>query len=371
FLETDGKDLQRQLEALHQLDPFREAVTIWQFLSLTSQQGSQAAIAELKQQQQIDPKLQNKIEAILGRVENTLSQQARPLSANSKLIGKLQRAYRLQPQTWLQPEGAEIALDPNKNWYTLEVSRFFDGEQWQQVPFNLDLSKFVPGQALWQILGLDQDPQILIGQPNLAQPNIQGFGQARGVQFKDGKLTVLVESYQSQAIAETLGFGAKTLRWLNPDAMSIQTLAALEPAWVDEIVLNLWRHLRASDLRFEGIAPPEANLLEEFGAWQIQPIELTGNNHPEARVTVYLDSRGKLAVPSLIGSDNSQLRAYNLIFGDTGELIYSELSQTGGSTLTAIADLQDGGMASLVFRDNAGNYTFKRWQNSQRTFKDF
>lgn len=372
FLETDGKDLQRQLDALHQLDPFREAVTIWQFLSLTAQQGSQTAIASLKAQQQIDPKLQDKIEVMLGRVENTLSQQARPFSANSKLIGKLQRTYRLQPQAWLQPEGTAIALNPNKNWYTLEVSRFFDGKQWQQVPFNLELSKFVPGQSLWQILGLDQDPQIMLGQPNLDQPNAQSFGQARGVQFKNGKLTVLVESYQSTgAIAENIGFGSETLRWLNPDAMTIQTLAALEPAWVDEIVLNLWRHLRASDLRFESAAPPVETLVAEFGALKIQPIELTGNNHPEARVTVYLDSRRKLALPNLMGDDNPPLQPYHLIFGDTGELIYSELGQSGGSTLAAIADLQDGGMASLVLRDSAGNYTFKRWQNNQRTFKDF
>ncbi|MGB2926012.1 MAG: hypothetical protein WBB82_11980, partial [Limnothrix sp.] len=371
FLEKDSKNLQQQLNALHQLDPFREAVTLWQFLTLTAQQGSQQAIASLKQQQQLDPKLQSKIETMLERFENTLSQQARPLSTTSKLIGQLQRADNVRPDAWLQPIGEAIALDPNKNRYTLTVTRFFDGERWQQAPFNLDLSQFVPGQALWQILGLDKDPQIHIGQPSLIQPNAQAFGVARGVQFKNGKLTVLVESSQSLANAKTLGFSDKTLRWLTPDTMSIQALAALEPEWVEKVVLSLWRHLRASNLRSEATAPAIETLLADFGAWQIQPIELTGNNHPEARVTLYLDEKRKVVTPNLVGGDNSGLQPYQLIFEDTGELLYSELSQAESNRLEAIADLQDGGVASLLFKDVAGSYTFKRWEESQHTFKNF
>lgn len=369
FLETDGKDLQGRLNALHQLDPFKEAVTLWQFLALTAQGGQKGAIADLRKKQAIDGKLQEKINALLGRVEKTLSQQARPLNANSKVMGRLVREQGFRADDWLQPESEPMSLDPNQTWYRLEVSRYFDGQRWQQAPFNLQLSNFVPGQALWQMLGLDQDAQIYVGTPALDQAAAQNFGQVRGVQLQGGRLSLLVAAQPSvSGNGGTLGYTGKTLRWLTPDAMTVQELAKLEPTWVDEIVLNLWRHLRASDFRYELDPPPVAQLIQEFGAWEIQPIELTGNNHPEARLTVYLDANRKMQQPNPWDRNAATLTPHHLIFADTGELIYSELSQTGDLKLQAIADLQDGGVAALVLRDGGNNYSLKRWQDTDRTF---
>ena len=131
---------------------------------------------------------------------------------------------------------------------------------------------------------------------------------------------------------------------------------------------NLWLHLRGNDLRFEATAPDQGTLLAEFGAWQIQPIELTGNNYPEARLTLYLNGKRKLVAPNPMGQTDPQLKPVQLIFADTGELIYSELTQAQPDNLKAIADLQDGGVAALVLQDKNQQISFKRWNPTQGAF---
>ncbi|OKH17096.1 hypothetical protein [[Limnothrix rosea] IAM M-220] len=369
FLEASGNDLQGRLEALRSLDPFREAVTIWQFLSLTAQDGSQAAIAAIKTNQKIDDKLQGKIETTLKNVETALSQQTRALSADSKLMGQVRPARRIQPSQWLQPESEAIALDQNRDWHILDVSRFFDGQQWQQAPFTIDVSNFVPGQSLWQTLGLDQNATINVGSADMHQPTSQPFGQVRAAKFRNGKLQLLVEGMQKNRTGSNFAFSQTTLRWLTPNTLSLRDLAAIEPAWVDLILMNLWRHLRASNLRSENTPPSLSTLKAELGAWQVSPVELTGNNHAEARIQIYLDAKGKLATPSVMAA-NEGLTAYNLIFSDTGDLLYSELDDPNITPLKAIADLQDGGTAALVFRDQNNQITLKRWDSTRRIFNE-
>ena len=372
FLEADNGNLKGRLEALHKLDPFRDAVTLWQFLALTAEQGSQTAIASLKQQQQIDEKLQAKIQKTLERVEVALSKQTRPLSADSKLLGKLRPAGSIQVNQWLQPEGEAIALDPNKNWHILTVERFFDGRLWQTAPFNLDVSNFVPGQSLWQTLGLEKNAVIHVGTADLQQPSNIAFGQVRGAKVKNGQLKLLVEGQQKLG-DRRFAFSPSAIRWLTPNTLSLNDLSAVETRWTDLILQNLWQHLRANNVRFESEQPDLATLKSEFGALQVSPIELTGNNHAEARVTFYLNETGELAFPNVLDTDNSEteiLTEYHLIFADTGDLLYSDLQRTNKMKLGAIADLQDGGTAVLVFQDPQGNTNLKRWDDIRRVFVD-
>lgn len=365
FLEANGRALKTRLDVLHAVDPLREAVTLWRFFALTAQDGSQQAIAALKQEQQIDNKLQTKINTLLSQIEKTLSQQTNPLSAEGKMIGQIRAAGAIQPNEWLQPTGQAIALKPNDNWHILEVSRFFDGKQWQQTPFKLNLSNFAPGQSLWRILGLSQNDQIHVSNGNLLQPTSSPFGQVQAARLQNGKLQLLVNSQQPLPSGQAIAFSQATLRWLTPDTLSIQELAQLDPPWVNEILGHLWLHLRGNDLRFEMNMPDKASLLTEFGAWRIQPIELTGNNYPEARLTLYLDHQGKLADPDVPGQQPPQ--TVQLIFADTGEILYSELTPNQPS-LKAIADLQDGGVAALVLQDKNQQISFKRWNPTQGTF---
>jgi hypothetical protein len=56
-----------------------------------------------------------------------------------------------------------------------------------------------------------------------------------------------------------------------------------------------------------------------------------------------------------------------MIFSDTGALLYSEFSKDASTTLTAIADLGDGGPAALVIND-PNTYSLKRWSPQRKRF---
>ncbi|NER92666.1 MAG: hypothetical protein F6J86_02190, partial [Symploca sp. SIO1B1] len=85
------------------------------------------------------------------------------------------------------------------------------------------------------------------------------------------------------------------------------------------------------------------SILKDLANWSVRPIDLTGNNQPEAVLTIYEDRQPR-----------------TLIFADTGELIYSEFSKDASTSLTAIADLEDGKPPVLLINDPS-SYRLKRW----------
>jgi hypothetical protein len=108
-------------------------------------------------------------------------------------------------------------------------------------------------------------------------------------------------------------------------------------------------------------------MLDEMGYSSARLVELTGNNEPEVVLTLYEDRSGSLKKPDITPSvEDSQLyKPRTLIFSDKGALLYSELSKDAGASLSAIADLRDGGSAALVI-DTKSNYSLKRWSPERK-----
>jgi hypothetical protein len=57
-----------------------------------------------------------------------------------------------------------------------------------------------------------------------------------------------------------------------------------------------------------------------------------------------------------------------LILSNKGALLYSEFSNDADTSLTAIADLGDGGPTSLIV-DAKSNYGLKRWSAQRKRFE--
>jgi hypothetical protein len=111
-------------------------------------------------------------------------------------------------------------------------------------------------------------------------------------------------------------------------------------------------------------------MLGEMGYSSARLVELTGNNEPEVVLTLYEDRSGALKKPDVTPSlDDSQLyKPRTLIFSDKGALLDSDLSKDAGASLTAIAELRDGGSTALVI-DNKSNYSLKRWSQDRERFE--
>jgi hypothetical protein len=111
-------------------------------------------------------------------------------------------------------------------------------------------------------------------------------------------------------------------------------------------------------------------MLSDMGHWSVRLVDLTGNNQQEAVLTLYEDLSGALKKPDdKPPVENSQLyKPRTLIFSDQGALVYSEFSKDANGSLTAIADLGDGGPAALVI-DGKSNYSLKRWSAQRKRFE--
>ncbi|NEP37383.1 hypothetical protein, partial [Moorena sp. SIO3B2] len=120
-------------------------------------------------------------------------------------------------------------------------------------------------------------------------------------------------------------------------------------------------------------------MLQEIGHWSVRPIELTGNNQPEAVITLYqeISVTSESTDVGLSDSNNDGIdtdrattiyKPRTMIFSDTGALLYSEFSQDSSTSMTAIADLGDGGPAAIVI-DEPNNYSFKRWSPKHQRFE--
>jgi hypothetical protein len=111
-------------------------------------------------------------------------------------------------------------------------------------------------------------------------------------------------------------------------------------------------------------------MLSEMGHWSVRPIDLTGNKQPEAVLTLYEDLSGASQKPDVTRpiNDNQLYKPRTLIFSDTGSLIYSEFSKDAQTSLTALADLGDGGSAALIL-NGSNAYNLKRWSVERQRFE--
>jgi hypothetical protein len=116
--------------------------------------------------------------------------------------------------------------------------------------------------------------------------------------------------------------------------------------------------------------PGKEVLLSQMGQWSVRLLELTGNDKPDAVLTLYEDLSGglkRLDVKRPI-ADNQLYKPRTVIISDAGTLLYSEFTQDASNSLTAIADLGDNGPPALVVNGKS-NFSLKRWSSQNKRFE--
>jgi hypothetical protein len=392
LLKTDTEGLWRRVEAALKISPNDRTVKTWGALILAAQEGRAEAISWLQQlpspeSESDQPNNNAQIYAYLDYLDTALAEVPAITPHFSQIVGTAQSVETLKPENWRQPEAGNTATfpvaltapasgfqkAPQEVWYQVEVAAFNDGQRWRQTPFtDLQLSTVGATQRLWQYLGLDTDPylQIAVWSAEGRQETI--VATVQGVSYQEGVIKLLATG---QALPKTensrpMAYSQTALRWLEPGSISLSDLNQLQPQWVAAILPTLWQELVKSGKRSPEVEPTIPMMLQEIGHWLVQPLDLTGNDEPEAVLTLYEDLSSTNQTLNIKRPDTNtqEYKPRTLIFSEKGALLYSEFSTHGNTSLTAIADLGDGGTAALVLAGE-NQYRLKRWSDQRKRFE--
>ena len=429
-LKTDSGGLWERVETALKVNPDNMEVKAWGALILAAKQGRLKAIAWLTQLSKDKPVNYASINELLDRLDTVLGTASPTNSQGSRIIGTAQPVLNVNPKDWLQPEDLQgpnegtrmagrisapsgniptppvsaqaspipnpsvsptasplerggvpnLQLEPLQVWYQVQVAAFHDGQRWWQAPFsNLFLPNSVSAKQLWNYLGLGTESQIQITVWNAEGRQESTRATVKAVSFQGGVLQLLAagdvlptfKTADSAAKSRLLAYTDAALQWIEPSSTTVSSLNQVQPQWVSALLPTLRGELAKSGHLKSGALPTNAAMLKEMGQWSVQLVELTGNNKPDAVLTLYED-RIFGALKTLNNKrpvENNELyRPLTLIFSDDGTLIYSELSQDANTSLTAIADLEDGGPAALVL-NGKNTYSLRRWSPENNRFE--
>ncbi|MBD1936494.1 hypothetical protein [Microcoleus sp. FACHB-68] len=385
-LKADKGRLWKRVEGAMKINP-ETAVRGWGALILAAQQGKPQAQAWLKQQTvpvggSQDASGVQSAEMLLERLEVALSESTL-INHPSQIVGSATPTFEINGADWLKPkQDTSLQLSKGQVWYQVQVAGFHDGQRWLRGLFsNLQVPRIEPGRRLWRILGLNLNSQIQVAawMPDGTQKT--AMATVKAVSFNNGTLQLLAagEPIPGATPADNLGAGgtvprpvaftADKFRWLEPASITMTELNQQQSSWVSAILSNLWRELQAAGSLPGGSVPSSEEMLLESGNWQVQSIDLNGNQVPDAVLTLRPDlyANWNQSGASVAGSDNSS-RTRTLIFDDAGKLLYSEFTSGAGQSLTGFADLEDGGPVALVV-DGANGYSLKRWVSEKSRFE--
>ncbi|MBE9126943.1 MULTISPECIES: hypothetical protein [unclassified Coleofasciculus] len=401
LLKSDSGGLWQRVEAALKANSDDRSAKTWGALILTIQEGRDRATAWLKQLPSTQPETTTPddyadIYAFVGYLDAALV-QASPITTHlSQIVGTAQSLKNVKPEDWLQPGAGELSpqssskpltnplsalknplptlqKEPQHIWYQVQVAAFNDGQRWRQAPFsNLQLSTVDPGRQLWKYLGLDTDPRIQIAVSTADGRQESIIAMVKAVSYRGGIIQLLAagDALPAEKQSRPLAYTETALRWLEPGSISLSDLNQLQPQWVTAIMPVLWSELVKSGKQSSQTFPSMPVMLQEMGHWLVQPIDLTGNSQPEAVLTLYENLAGgerKLDIKRP-EQDSKQYKPRTLIFSERGVLLYSEFSKDASTSLTAIADLGDGGSAALVL-DGKSFYSLKRWSPQRQRFE--
>lgn len=410
LLKMDTGRLGRRVEAALDATPQITEVKVWGALIRGAQEGRPNAIAWLQQRFPNLGTARAPIDEFLAQLEIALSAMKSP--DISRIVGTVTQLEQVQASDWLYPEqntailliqDRQVApelppLSADQVWYQVEVAAFHNGERWLKTPFSTSqlssTSQLLP-DLLWQQLGLSVDSQIQITFWSAAAQQETLLSTVKAVQFNNGSLRLLVAGspppQQSQE-KSLLGMGqpprplavtAAALQWIEPQITTLAARAQSRPQWTVEVLPLIWRELQQAGEVPSQMPVPSIQTLSEaialenepqqlgeqmgalVGGWLVQLVDLTGDGQAEAVLT--LPPESFLVLSELTGVASQAKRSRTMIFNDRGELIYSELTRDRAQSLTAIAELGDGGTVGLLI-EGANQYSIQRWSPERRRF---
>ncbi|HEY9808630.1 MAG TPA: hypothetical protein V6D13_04760 [Halomicronema sp.] len=377
LLKSDKGIISKRLETSLRQNPSQSSLLTWGAVLRSAQESKAKAMAWYQSQNKGGSASFETAARVSQGLERLDVAMAESLLVNhpGKLMGLAVPVADIQAQDWMLPKNNErLEKAQSEVWYQVRLAGFHDGQQWLRTPFlNLQLPNIERGRRLWKLLGLNLDPnlQISVWLPDGSQKT--AVAKVKAVAFRKGVLELLAagESLPEKTqFPRPVAFTADKFRWLEPALMNLDELNRSQPVLVMGILTNLWKELQRAGRLSAGALPSLDQMLQQSGSWQVQLVDLNGNQLPDAILTLQSDMGAFFGSSSgsLSQSGGSSSRPKTLIFDDNGQLIYSEFTSNAGESLTGFADMEDGGPVALVV-DSSKAYALKRWVADRRRFE--
>lgn len=275
-------------------------------------------------------------------------------SINSQIIGSVKPLQKINPGDWLTLDRKPLQQTAAQMGYRIQVLGFRDN-QWQEPPFanraGSDRSSTQLAQRLWQRLHLGNQSMIQIAawtdphSPKTIEATIQA------VRMQNGKLELLAIGSPLSGLTSdvpALALTPETIEWLRPlNTLTLAELHQQQSTWAEALLTTLWEEFPPEETGSN--SPTSKMLLQAFGAWSVQLMELTGDNQPEAVLTLESEQGNR-----------------TLIFSKLGSVIYSDREMP--ETVTAIVRLAQTPQAMLILQAPEG-YQLRQWSAQRQQFE--
>ncbi|HEY9749351.1 MAG TPA: hypothetical protein V6C63_11765 [Allocoleopsis sp.] len=376
LLEGDADRLWNRVEAALKVDPMQTDAKAWGALIVGAKKNKAAAIAWLKKQPKTNAAAIARISKLLDRLDPNFSDAIPPSTHLSQIVGTANPLKQINPADWWQLKSSKLQLEAGQAWYEVEVTAFYDGKRWWRSNFSdLKFSKTDGAEPLWNLLGLTTDPQLqLLVWSDTAQQNTI-FATAKAVQLQGSTLRILAAgdpmptATSDQPLPNPLALTTTALQWVSPPMITLAELNQQQPKQASPILQALGTELERSNELPPDVTGTAASLLQEteIGSWQVQQIDLTGNQQPEAVFTLDPETRASLQLDQLTTEKRDRAKPRTVIVSDTGTVIYNEFTGSSESLLT-IAEIGDRGIPVLVI-DSPTGYRLERWSPQKQKFE--
>jgi hypothetical protein len=379
LLQADQGRLWARINTTLRVNPNEQEAIAWGALLIASQQGREEAIAWLDSNTGLTQATRQKINQLLGQLEEAIALASLLETHTSQIMGTvmpLEQLQQLKLSQWSRPPASPALkldkLDQNKTWYVIKVAGFHNGQAWQRQPFSKLLTPtntYI--QWLWRQLGLHKNKEITIGTWG-SQERQSINAQIHALRVENQQLFLLASGENisfKENLPAPLAMTASAIKFLEPTPLKLGELVKQNPQQAANILPQMWQELQNAGVLEYGPVPDTNTIASKLANWVVQTIDLTGNNQPEIMLSIDTNNLATMERQFSANADNpSQLLPRSIIFADTGKLIYSEFSTNAEQVLSGLADLQDGGPVALVV-DNRQNYQLARWSGDQQKFE--
>ena len=414
-LLADTSDrLWRRVETALRVNPRQLDAQRWGVLFTAIRQDRNAALDWLRKQTQMTgkaPQVQDVLAlldtpstpTVLAASDSANTSASPVVNINRQIIGSARPQPIVDSAAWLRPSSSPLPTPASyQTWYAIDVIQFHDGQQWQFAPFtslfansstNSSTNSSPSGsssientlstaQAIWNYLGLTDDPQIQImlgtgTQPQIIQATVHAVQQTNGTLslLAIGDLPAGV-SLVSRNTAPALAMTLLTLPWVSAsESLTLTTLSQQNPTWSEALLSSLWTELQQTGQTLPPSVIDSDTFVQEFGQWSVQLMELTGEGQPEAVLTLEItpleltpSTRVSEVSSSSTSNTSTESRTQTLIFSQEGRLIYSDFRGEKTQSIQAIAELGDGTPPALIIGDSQG-YRIEQWSVSNQRFE--